>query len=166
MAKATNVPQATYSHSGSKDLLQRVINDPKYVILRWNPAKKCYDEVRPYQVYRDLLKKAIADLKFPNKAELENIQDVSVKVFDELVELLPELVAVHLNENMKFRLPVQPEFNGTLAKKYVPAGSKVSDVRDIRENKVTGKVKSEWKDHYVVKCSSKRPADAVKKTKL
>lgn len=163
---ATQETQAMYSQSGSKELLQKVINDPKYVIHRWNPAKKAYDDVYPYQVYRDLLKKTILDLKCPNKAELDQLANVQVKIFDELVELLPELVAAHLNENMKFRLPTQPEFNGTIAKKYVPAGEKVSDVRDIKQNKVVGQVKSTWKDHYVVKCSSKRPADAVTKTRL
>jgi alpha-L-fucosidase len=155
-----------YSFSGSKELLQKVLNDPKYVILRWNPAKKKYDEVRPYKVFRDLIKKTIADCKYPNKSEAELLADVNIKVADELVELLPELVSVHLNAGMKFRLPTQPDSNGVIYRKKVEAGSKISNVRDIKNNTVSGQVKSEWGPHYVVKCSSKRPKDVVTKTRL
>lgn len=163
---AQDKPQTTYSHSGSKELLQKVLNDPKYVIRRWNAAKRVYDEVYPYQVFRTLLKKLAAEMKYPNKTEINSIDDMNIRIFDELVELLPELVAVHLDNDMKFRLPTEPESNGVIYRKFVPAGSKVSPVRNIQTNTVDGSVKSVWTDHYVIKCSSKRPHDCVTKTRL
>lgn len=161
-----NKTQQSYSASGSKELLQKVLNDPKYVILRWNPAKKVYDEVYPYQVYRNLIKKTIQDAKFPNRNEIDVVDEMVVKVHDELVELLPELVSVHLENDMKFRLPQTKDFNGVLYKKFVPAGEKISDVRNIKENRVDGQVKSVWTDHSIIKCSSKRPKDSTTKTRI
>lgn len=155
-----------YSVSGSKELLQKVLNDPKYVIKRWNPAHKEYDLVYPYQVWRNLLKKTIAECKYPNKSEAELLADINIKVADELVELLPELVAVHLNAGMKFKLPQQPDCNGVIYAKNVEAGSRVSNVRDIKNNTVSGQVKSTWTAHRAVKVSSRRPADCVKKERL
>lgn len=155
-----------YSFSGSKELLQKVLNDPNYKILRWNPAHKKYDEVYPYQVFRNLVKKTIADCKYPNKNEIETLADINIKVSDELVELLPELVSVHLNAGMKFKLPTQPDSNGVIYRKAVPAGEKVSNVRDIKNNVVSGQVKSKWGPHYVIKSSSKRPKDCVTKTRI
>ena len=167
MAKEQKVvPQAMYSISGSKELLQKVLNDPKYCIQRWNPSKKVYDSIYPYQVFRTVLKKQIADAKFPNKGEIESVADMNIRVCDELVELIPELVTIHLDHNMKFKLPTQPNANGVIYRKYVGPGEKTSDVRNIQENRVDGKVKSVWGEHYIVKCSSKRPKDVVKKTRI
>ena len=163
---AENKNQQTYSVSGSKELLQKVLNDPTYVIHRWNPAKKVYDEVYPYQVYRNLIKKVIQDAKYPNRNEIEVVNDMTVKVFDELVELIPELVSVHLENDMKFRLPQTKDFNGVIYKKLIPAGEKVSEVRNIKENRVDGHVRSVWTDHTIIKCSSKKPKDAVTKTRI
>lgn len=161
-----DVPQAMYSVSGSKELLQRVLNDPKYTIRRWNPAHKDYDIICPYEVFRTVLKKTLAELKYPNKSEAEAIASLNIKVCDELAELLPELVAAHLDNNMKFRLPMTPDFNGVIFRKFVPAGSKVSQVRNIQKNCIDGEVRSEWDDHFIVKCSSSKPKDKVRKTRL
>lgn len=158
--------QTNYSHSGSKELLQKILNDPDYTIKRWNASRKEYDIISPYKVYRTLLKKMIVDAKCPSKTEVDIVDDMPVKVFDELVEIIPELVAAHLDNDMKFKLPTQPDSNGTIYRKYVPAGSKVSAVRNIKENKVDGEVRSDWTEHYVIKCASKRPKDVTTKTRL
>lgn len=159
------VKQETYSKSASKELLQKVLNDPKYTIKRWNSAKGEFEEVCPYQVFRTVLKKMIADMKYPNKSEIASIDDLNVRVCNELVELIPELVAAHLDNDVKFALPTTPTFNAILSKKYVPAGEKTSAVRNIKENKVDGSVTSKWEKHYVVRCKSTRPAGLVVKTR-
>lgn len=160
------IPQVPYSASKSKEILDLVLNDPNYVIMRWNPSKKVYEKVYPYQVFRSVVKKLIQEAKCPNRMELETVDDIKFRIYDELVELLPELVTAHLDQNTKFKLLTTPDFNGTISKKFVPAGEKVSDVRNIKENKVEGQVKTEWTDHYVVKCSSKRPDGTSTKTRI
>lgn len=157
--------QSNYSHGASMELLTNILNDPNYTIKRWNPIKKEYDIVCPYTVFRTVVRKIVGDLKYPNRSEADSIQNVSMKISDELVELLPELVQAHLENGIKFKFFTTDSY-AVLGRKDVPAGSKVSTVRDMKTGKVDGHVETSWSDHYIVKCSSKRPKHISSKKRV
>jgi hypothetical protein len=163
--KAGSTPQtkATY-----KSVLDRALNDPKFVLYVKNTHTGKDETICPYELYWSAFKKNLADMGYPNKNEIDDAiaeAKAGKAALEDLGRFCPAVPLMVMMEGETFEFPRLENLRGSVYIKAIPEGEKVHPNRDIKTGEVNGTVTSHWKPHFKIVAKSKTPADLVTKTK-
>jgi hypothetical protein len=154
------------SQANFKAVISKILNDFDLQVPIYDTKTGNKVPVNPAKLYRDILKKQIAQAGYPNKNEIDAISQLQFTSFGELSSIVPILVLAQIISGEQFALPRLEDFSGSIYLKEIEAGSSVANTRDFKTGEVTGQVQLNWDHHYGLAAKSKKPKNLVTKKKI
>ena len=157
--------KGVFSQSGFSDIVSAFANDTTFKIPTYDKNGEKTGEQNISEMIRADLKATLEKAKYPQKSEA-SILDTCEIVTKNLSKAIPEIVFQAVATGKKFDLPYKKNLQiGGIYLKDVPAGSKTSQVRDLKTQQNIGTSTSTYKDSIAIAAKSKMPGYLVTKVR-